>query len=101
VEEVCRKILLAIANYKFDIGLDNFQIMINPLFFGNSTIGCFDGTAIVEKSGIGIMVKISSTHCYKAFMAIGQGSNIRVELMVFWGLLYLCQKLNLQVLYAT
>jgi len=47
------------------------------MFFGNSPIGFFDGAATDDQSGIGVMVKSSSSHYFKAYMAIGKGSNIR------------------------
>jgi len=75
--------------------------MINPMYFGNSPLGFFDGAANDKHSGIGVMVKISSTHHFKAFMAVGRGTNNREKLIALCGLLFLCQNLGIKVIYAS
>jgi len=70
-------------------------VTVNPLYFGNTPIGFFDGVAKGGLSGVGVFVKIDRYHCFKAHMAIGSGTNIRAELLALWVMLFLCKKLEL------
>jgi len=76
------------VDYKLDIDKDHFQEMINPLYFGNSPLGFFNGATNKDSNGIGLVVKLTSSHSFKAYMAIGHGSNIIAELIDFWGVLF-------------
>jgi len=76
VGEVSKKIYKALLDYKVDSDKEKFQMMVNPLSFGNSPIGFFYGASSRENSGIGVLIKLDTTHCYKAHMFIGGGTNI-------------------------
>jgi len=99
IDEVCKRIQKALAEYKHELIFDHLQVMINPLFFGNSPIGFFDGAETNEKGGIGVEIKMSSGHNFKAHLSTGPGTNIRVELIVLWGVLFLSKSLGLQSLF--
>jgi len=99
-EEISKKIILAMAAYKVDPGEKSFKGMINPMYFGNSPLGFFDGAANEKQSAIGVLIKISSTHHFKAFMAVGSGSNNRDGLIALRGLVFLCQKLEITEVYV-
>ena len=77
------------ATYKEYSREKAIKVLINPVFFGNSPIGFFDGAANENHSGVGVMIKVTSNHHYKAFMAGRRGSNNRVELIALWSLLFL------------
>jgi hypothetical protein len=51
------------------------------------------GSSMVQptgnRCGIGICLKFSSDHIYKAYFAGGEGSNMKAELQGLWGLLHL------------
>jgi len=99
VEEYCKKIHKALVDYKVDMAKDQFQVLVNPMYFGNSPIGFFEGASTRESSGIGVMIKLSSSHCFKTYMSIGVGTNIRAELLAFWVVLFLSKRLDLQAVY--
>jgi len=71
-------------------------MLVNPLFFGNTPIGFFDGAENKDKCGIGVHIKLDLHHSYKAHGAIGSGTNIRAELIALWLALLLCRKLNIK-----
>jgi len=79
-----------------DSTVQKVKILIGPYFFGKSPIGFFDGVATYVNSGIGIVIKHSTSHCHRGDMAIGTGSNTRAELLALWGLMFLSHYLNLQ-----
>jgi len=99
VEEVCKKIHKALVDYKVDMVKDQFQVLVNPMYFGNSPIRFFDGASTRESSGIWVMIKLSSSHNFKAYMSIGVGTNIQAELLAFWVVLFLSKSLDLQAVY--
>jgi ribonuclease HI len=94
-----KKILKAIAEFSFDSGEVKIKSMLNLVFFGNFLVGFFDGVANEENSGIGLVVKVSPSHYFKAYMAVGIGTNIRVKLLALWGLLLLSQLIGMHSLF--
>lgn len=99
MEEVCKRIYRALAYYKDDAVNAQFQDLVNPMYFGNSPIGFFDEASNRENSGIGVMIKLASTHCFKAHMSIGVETNIRAELLALWTMLFLSKRLDLKDVY--
>lgn len=63
--EVGKKVLSAIAEYVSISGNNKVKILINPVFFGNSPVGFFDGAANDGHCGVGVVLKTTSSHCYK------------------------------------
>lgn len=100
VEEVCKKIHKALVDYKVDMVKEQFRVMENPMYFGNSpSLVFFDGASNRERSGIGLMIKLTASHCFKAYMSIGVGTNIRADLLAFWVVLFLSKRLDLHDVY--
>jgi len=95
IKEVCRKIYKIMIEYKVENNTEKLQVLVNPMFFGNSPIGFFDGAATSSNSGIGVLIKLSSSHTVKAFMSIGVGSNTRAELITLWTMLFLSKTLGI------
>jgi hypothetical protein len=76
-----KKVLKAIEEYVIDPWEVKINSLINPVFFGNSHVGFVDGAATEEQSGIGLVVKVSPSHCFKAHMTVRTSTNIREELL--------------------
>lgn len=100
LEVVRRKVLKSIEEFAIDPGEVKVKSLINPSFFGNYDVGFFDGVATKEQSGMGIVVKVSPSHFFKAHMVVGTGTNIREKLLALWGLLFLSQCIGLQSLFV-
>ena len=71
------------------------DLILNPIFFYDTPIGFLDGAASGYKCGIGLYIKISNVHNFKAFFAGGEGNNMKEELLGLWGLLHLAKTLSL------
>jgi ribonuclease HI len=92
---IVKKIFLSIQEIQEDIKPDKLDYILNPVYFDDSPIGYFDGAASGNKCGIGLYIKISNVHNYKAFFAGGEGNNMKAELLGLWGLLHLAKTLSL------
>jgi len=71
------------------------KTLINPLYCGDTTIGFFDGVAKDGRCGIRVIIRVNPSHCYKACMFIGKGTNIFAELVAFWTVLHLSKQLKI------
>jgi hypothetical protein len=60
---------------------DKFTYILNPIYFSHNSIGFFDGVATGFSSGVGIVLKLSNYHFFKAHPTIGTCTNIRAELV--------------------
>jgi ribonuclease HI len=99
LEIIGKKVLKAIEEYVIDPREVKINSLINPVFFGNSHVGFVDGAATEEQSGIGLVVKVSPSHCFKAHMTVRTSTNIREELLALSGLLFLSQHIGSQSLF--
>lgn len=50
-------------------------------------MGLFDGAANDGQCGVGVVLKTTSSHCYRGHLKVGLGTNIKTELLALWGLL--------------
>lgn len=99
LEIIGKKVLKAIEEYVIDPREVKINSLINPVFFGNYHVGFFDGAATEDQSGIGLVVKVSTSHCFKAHMTVRTSTNIREELLALSGLLFLSQHIGSQSLF--
>jgi ribonuclease HI len=61
-------------------------------------MACFDGATQINGlcSGVGGIIKLSTTTVYKWFLNYGKGTNTKAELMGAWSTLYLANLLSIQ-----
>jgi len=92
---IVKKIFLSIQEIQEDLKPNKLDYILNPVYFDDSSISYFDGAASGNKCGIGLYIKISNVHNFKAFFAGGEGNNMKEELLGLWGLLHLAKTLSL------
>jgi len=81
------RIVLAIKDLSGENKDDCLDFIMSLVYFDNRPIGFFDGAAARGVCGVGIVLKLSSNHFFRAQLLVGVGSNIKAELLGFWGLL--------------
>jgi ribonuclease HI len=86
---------MAIKETPFSDEGEKFDYIMNPVYFGHKPIGFFDGAAANGSCGVGIVLKLSSSHFFKIHLAIGIGTNIKAELIGLWGLLHFTLRLHI------
>ena len=59
---------------------ENFDFILNPVYFGQKPLVFFDGVVVCGSCSVGIVLKLSSYQFYKIHLAIGRGTNIKEEL---------------------
>jgi hypothetical protein len=84
-----KKVLLSIKEHPCKEEEDKLEVLLNPIYFNNIPIGFFDCATADNKCGIGLYLKISSSHTIKAQFAGGTGNNMKGELLGLWGILLL------------
>ena len=75
--------------------MDKLDFIDNPIYFDDSPIGFFDGVVDGGICGIGLFLKLSNDHFYKAHFAGGEGSNMKAEILGLWGLLHFAASLSI------
>jgi len=95
------KILLDIKELKGTGEVDKMDFILNQIFFDENPIGFFDGAAVNDNCGVGIYIKLSAHHSYKAHFAGGKGNNMNAEILGLWGFLLFAQRLSIRNLMAT
>jgi len=60
---------------------------LNPIYFSNDPIGFFNGAFADNIFGIGLFIKLSSSHSITTHFVGGSGNNMKAELMGLWGIL--------------
>jgi len=56
---------------------DTFDYILNPIYFGDRSIGFFDGFVVVGDCGIGVVLKLSGVHYFKVHLVVGSGTNVK------------------------
>jgi len=80
---------------------DNLGFLMKLVYFGERPLGLFDGAGGGGgECGVGIVLKLSGIHFYRVQLAIGLGSNIKVELLGLWGLLKFALRCHIAELMA-
>lgn len=77
---------LEFAYYKVRKGI---RVPSFPIIDGNSVVGFFDGASQMGSCGCGLYIKLSSSHVIYGWFGGGEGTNTRVELLAYWGLLFM------------
>jgi ribonuclease HI len=95
VDGFCLRIFMAINEVPIYADGDKFTYILNLIYFGHNPIGFFDGADTGFSSGVGIMLKLSNSHFFKANLAIGTDTNIKAELVGLWGLLFFSLKFQI------
>jgi ribonuclease HI len=75
---------------------DKLDLILNPIYFDDNPIVFFDGAAAENMCGIGIFLKLSFRHRFKAHFTGGTGNNMKAELMGLWGVLLLTSHLSIK-----
>ena len=89
------RIVLAIKDLSGENKDDCLDFIMNLVYFDNSPIGFFGGPVVGGVCGVGIVLKLSSHHFFRAQLATGVGSNIKVELLSLWGLLSFAKRCHI------
>ena len=71
------RILFDIKEFKGTREVDKVDFILNPVFFYQNLIGFFDGATVNDNYGVGIYIKLSAQHNYKAYFARGKGNNMK------------------------
>jgi hypothetical protein len=89
------RIVLAIKEMSGENKDDCLDFIMNPVYFDNRPIGFFDGAVAGGVCGVGIVLKLSSHHFFRAQLVVGVGSNIKAELLGLWGLLSFAKRCHI------
>jgi hypothetical protein len=89
VDGSCLRIVMTTNEVLVFVDGDKFTYILNPIYFGHNPIGFFDGAAIGFSSGVGIVLKLSNSHFFKAHLVVGTDTNIIEESVGLWGFLFL------------
>jgi len=71
------RILFDIKEFKGTREVDKVDFILNPVFFYENLIGFFDGATVNDNYDVGIYIKLSAQHNYKAYFARGKGNNMK------------------------
>jgi hypothetical protein len=93
---IVTKIILSIKEHTDNSEDDNFEYILSTVFFYDTPIGFFDGAVDDYLCGIGIFLKITLGHFFRAYFVGGNGNNMKVELLGLWGLLLLTSRLSIK-----
>jgi ribonuclease HI len=74
---------------------------LNLVYFDNNPIGFFYRVAERGICGVGIVLKLSTQHFFKAYFAIGVGSNTKTKLLGLWDLLSIANGCHIEYLMVT
>jgi ribonuclease HI len=94
--ELFPEFYLILKNLKEQGEVDKVDFILNPIFFDENPIGFFDGAVVNDNCGVGIFIKLSVDHSYKAHFAGGKGNNMKAEILGLWGLLFFAQRLSIR-----
>jgi len=72
------------------------DFILNPIFFDDNPIGFFDRATVNDNCGVGIYMKLSAHHSFKAHFAGGKCNNMKAEILGLWGFLFFAQRLPIR-----